>query len=748
MADQLDDITDGIPDDVEANIDRSVGGTGKPKARKRIKPTYQVIGSSKIPVSLAQGKLWKSRLGQANTATSNAAESWQQAISYYNNDQLQHRIDRDNASGNLQGNQRLNNNITETENVVFANTTTMVPALYARNPKAEFTTQNEANKPLATLLERLVNVIGARKVTPGINLKPKAKRCVVTSLLTNRSWVELNWVQKADSSEQALEDLGALATELQKAKTPQAIQEIEGKIYQLEQAVDILQPSGPTLKVRSPFDVAVDPNSKELDASDANWIMVRDYIPTSFILAKYATKKGDEYKSIYKPTHVMKAKIAEDTDPTRDDSDSFSLYDDEGKASSFGFDDDETFERSKMTEVRFVYDKVTRRVLMYNTKDWTWPIWVWDDPLQLDTFFPLFPLFFLDGPSGPLTKGEVSYYLDQQDAINEIVDEERRARRWARRNIFFNKNLVDQSDVEMVLNGDDGTARGINIPADMKLMDVIGSIPPPSIQYKELFNKDSKYQAIDRISSVGSVLRGEQFKTNTNSTTAGVTTEAQSMRVDEKSDQIEDWIGQIYWGVAQLCLQFSDVETVVSMVGEEAREVWQNMSPQEIRQNFSVTVVGGSTKKPTSAAKKAEALELGQVLGQFANATPMAVIVMLQVMQEAFDEVVIKEEDWTKIIESVQQQQAGPPQGAQPQQAGEAPQTTPDQQGGGGGIPPEQLEQILAQMPPQAKELVAQAIQSGTPPEVAIEAAMQQLQQGAQAQQPQQPQQPQPMPLQ
>ena len=51
-------------------------------------------------------------------------------------------------------------------------------------------------------------------------------------------------------------------------------------------------------------------------------------------------------------------------------------------------------------------------------------------------------------------------------------------------------------------------------------------------------------------------------------------------------------------------------------------------------------------------------------------------------------------------------------------------------------------------MPPQAKELVAQAIQSGTPPEVAIEAAMQQLQQGAQAQQPQQPQQPQPMPLQ
>jgi hypothetical protein len=461
-------------------------------------------------------------------------------------------------------------------------------------------------------------------------------------------------------------------------------------------------------------------------------MLTGDFIPTSFILAKYATKKGDEYKSIYKPTHVMKAKIGTDLDPEKDDSDAFSVYDADSKASSFGFEDDESYERSKMTEVRFVFDKVTRRVLMYNTKDWTWPIWVWDDPLQLDTFFPLYPLFFLDGPSGPLTKGEVSYYLDQQDAINEIVDEERRARRWARRNIFFNLNTVSQADAEAVLNGDDGTARGLNLPMDMKLSDVIGSIPPPSVQYRELFNKQGKYEAIDRISSVGSVLRGEQFKTNTNKTTAGVTTEAQSMRVDEKSDQIEDWIGQIYWGLAQLCLQFLDVETVVNMIGEEAREVWQNMSPQEIRQNFSVTVIGGSTKKPTSAAKKEEALELGQVLGQFANATPMAVIIMLQVMQEAFDEVVIKEEDWAKIIESVQQQQAGP------QQAG--PQQGPPQEGNpnadqGQRIPPEQLDQILAQMPPQAKDLVAQAIQQGTPPEVAIEAAMQQLQQGAQAQQ-------------
>jgi len=178
--------------------------------------------------------------------------------------------------------------------------------------------------------------------------------------------------------------------------------------------------------------------------------------------------------------------------------------------------------------------------------------------------------------------------------------------------------------------------------------------------------------------------------------------------------------------VAQLCIQFMDVETVVSLIGEEAREVWENMSAQEIRDRFSIQVIGGSTKKPTSQAKKEEALELGQVLGQFVNAAPGPVLkVMLEVMQEAFDEITIREEDWTTILQAVEQQagaqQQGPPQqGQQPQQP---------QQGGAEQIPPDQLQQILQQLPTEVKAQVAQAIDSGMPPQQALQAAMAQMQQ-------------------
>jgi len=720
---------DYIPEDVETNIDKSLGGSNK-KPKKR-QPSYQIVGESKIPVAKAAGKLWKSRLKQAEKINSDITDAWEEAIRYFDNDQTKHRLPTEHAAGNLIGNQRLNNNITETENVVFSNVTTMIPALYARNPEAEFTSTTEGNKRFATILERLVNVIGGRKASPGINLKPKAKRCVVTSLLTNRSWVEINWVHKTDSSEQALEDLTKLSNQLDKAKSPQKIREVEGKIDALERGIDILQPSGPTVKVRSPFDVAIDPNSKEVDLSDANWIMIRDWLPTEFILAKYANKTGKDYRSIYEPTHVMKMAIGDD-DSGHDESENFSIYEPDSKASNFGFDDEESYNRAKMTEVRFVWDRVTRRVLMFNAKDWSWPIWVWDDPLQLDTFFPIYPLYFHDGPSGPLTKGEVTYYLDQQDAINEITDEERRARRWARRNIFYNKNLVEREDAEAVLNGDDGTARGINIPPEMKLTDVIGSVVPPSLQFKELFDKEGKYRAIDRISSVGEVLRGGQFKSNTTNDAVQANVSASNMRVDEKSDQIEDWIGQIYWGIAQLCLQYMETQTVVNLIGEEAREVWQNLSPEEIRSSFSVKVIGGSTKKPTSQAKKEEALELGQVLGQFVNAAPGPVLkVMLEVMQEAFDEVTIREEDFDAILKAVDQKQQ---QEQQQQQQGAGGQP---QQPQVGTQSPDQLQQMLSQMPPEAKQQVVQAIQSGVPPQKALQAAMQQQQQ-----QPSQPQPP------
>ena len=276
-----------------------------------------------------------------------------------------------------------------------------------------------------------------------------------------------------------------------------------------------------------------------------------------------------------------------------------------------------------------------------------------------------------------------------------------------------------------MIEGDDGTLKGLNVPLDTDMTKLISGIPAPGLQFDKLFDKEGYYRAIDRISSVNTVMRGEQFKTNTNQKAVDANVGAANMRVDEKSDAIEDWIGAIYWGIAQLCLMNMDSQTVTMLIGE-AGQAWTNMSADEVSQ-ISSKVMGGSTKKPTSQAKKEEALEFGQVLGQFVNAAPGPVLkIMLQVMEKAFDEVTMREEDWQELSEAIQQQ-------AQAGAGGQAGPTGPaeGQPGGANDIStasPEQLKQLLDQLPPEIKQQVQSAIESGVSPKEALASALQQMQ--------------------
>ena len=134
-----------------------------------------------------------------------------------------------------------------------------------------------------------------------------------------------------------------------------------------------------------------------------------------------------------------------------------------------------------------------------------------------------------------------------------------------------------------------------------------------------------------------------------------------AVNTEDKIDAIEEWIGSIGWGLAQMCLMYMSQEQVASLIGPRNAQTWVNMEPQEIRGLFAAQVVGGSTQKPTSRQKKQEAINIGQVLGQFASASPAVILVALKVMERAFDEVVISKEDWKMISGAVQMQLLGGP---------------------------------------------------------------------------------------
>jgi len=677
-------------------------------------PLYRMLGESKIPVSKAIGPLWSSRIEQGKAARDDVELAWSEAIRYYSNDQMLHR--GESGTGNSSGNRRyqrtINDQWSETENVVFSNATTMLPMLYAKNPTVECTATATVNEDFANTCEKLINAVLGMKTAPGLNLKSKARRGVLWAMLTNNAYMKVDFVSKQDSSEQAMTELKELSAKYATAKTKKEIKQIEGQLQALEEKVGLLNPSGPKAKLISPFRLIIDPTSIEPDHSDANWIAEFDYLPTDYINAVYGTDKEGQVVSVYEPTHVLKGSTnGTDVD---DEISNFSIFrkDPDEEAKNYGYASDKAFRTACHTKVWWIWDKTTRRVFLYAANKWTWPLWVWDDPLKLIEFFPYEHLWFHETPDGSQPKGEVTYYLDQQDAINDINSETARARRWVKNNIFFDKNKISQDDANMVLNGPDGTARGVDVPEGMKLADVIFSFTPPAISRPELYDSTSKFAAINRITGISDAQKGAQFKTNTTNDAIDFYQKNVDIRVDEKIDAIEDWIGMIAWKILQLLAQQWTTEDVAGIIGAEHAKFWKQLpDTSELRTTLNIKIVGGSTDKATSKMKKKAALEIGQVLGQFANAIPAFGIVAMKVFERAFnDDITITQEDWDMIHQSMQDQtnKAGAGPGGAENGDGSAP---PDE---------EQIRQLIEQLPPEAKQKMQQLVQSGVSPTEAL----------------------------
>jgi len=96
------------------------------------------------------------------------------------------------------------------------------------------------------------------------------------------------------------------------------------------------------------------------------------------------------------------------------------------------------------------------------------------------------------------------------------------------------------------------------------------------------------------------------------------------------------------------------------------------MDANSIRTTFTPRVVGGSTLKPTSRAKKEQALQISQIIGQFTRATPIAAVVALKVLATAFDNAVISQTDWELIYKGIIKETSGPAPGEEQAQQQDA----------------------------------------------------------------------------
>lgn len=787
-----------IDDPVTSNVDTAISNAaGLPTEAETAKkqaalPIYKMMPQSKIPVSSKEAGLWKSRRDSGKQSISTLCRAWEEAESYYSLGQDTHR---DETGGTQKGNARYarnsNRRYNSTENIVYSNVNAIIPAIIAKNPNAEVTPFLKELQQVAEVMKHLVNRLAEMKYAPGFNLKPKLRKCVVRTQISNESWIMVGYTMKEDSAQQAQQDLIELGKELVNAPDQKTIGEVEGKLMALEEVVDILNPAGPFVRTFNGRDVLVDPTSAEDDFSDAKWMMVCMMMPTNYLLAKYSEKDDSgSYVAIYNEQYIVNAG---DAGQNEEEStlNNFRLLKETEDYRSAGYTSEQAFKKAQMTKVWYCFDKVKRRFLLIADEKWEWPLWVYDDPYKLPRFFPLHRLQYHTDPNKNRTKGEVSFYLDQQDELNDINSELNRMRSQIFNKMLYDSRYIDKDEFDKYMKGGDQLAYGVgkNLPEGMKMTDIIMAPPLPNLQYKDLFNKEPIYSVVDRISSTNDALRGAQFKTNTTNDAIGTYNSIQNQKLDEKIDAIEDFSGDVFYDIMFLCAQFMTQEEVKFILGDEAAN-WQQQEADVIRQQFTCTVLGGSTQKATSAAKKDQALQIGQIMGQYANASPYVVIIMLKAMEQAFDDIVVTSEDWQMIIQSIQMKmmqgqsapggvpQPGegpsqpandatsptpgnpqPPPGQQPTQQQPVPrlpqgppQPQPQAQaqaGPPGARPPAnaqeqiQLQSAIAKLPPQAQKAIQMAVKKGVPEQDAYVEIVKELQRNPQAHSPI-PQTPQP----
>jgi len=728
--------------DVDTYLDQKPTSQAKQKI-----PVYQMYPASRIPVSKAFGSLWRTKIEAATRANELIFEAWEQCFAYYNNHQVKAQ---ESSKGVFQRGDA-------TENIVYSNVNVMLPAVYGQDPDIAVNTTDKEDEDFAECAHSLLNALLKGKNL--LNCKPKVKKAVGVALMTNFGVLKLDYVLKDDSQESVLRELGEVTQEIARAKNQKALENAYGKLAAIESIVSVFEPGGPKLKNVLARNLIVDPIAEMSDGTDATWMAERCYIQTSYLKYKFTRKdKENCWYYVFKPSH--KAVFAEGSGNLKDDAFGLVLQTLSGDPTYQENDEIGTYRDLYFTECWLVWDKATRRTALFAADDWTYPLWVWDNYTKTSRFFPYFIIGFGLSTGNTTTVGEVSYYLDQQDEINQINRQVARIRNSIFNFFFYNSHKISQADAELLMQAlkkgfsDEQCVVGVKVPEGGKISDIIEAVAPPSLQFKELFNKEPTMETVNRISNTSDAIRGTQFKTNTNEASVQSYQDAARMSVGAKIEVVEDVMADLCKALLEQCVQNMSEAEVTGLVGAKIGSAWQNMSLDTFNSQFALDIVPGTCEKPNSIFKKKEAVQIVQAIGQFASAAPITSMkVALRVLEQAFTEVVIKPEDWDMMEQELTLQaqrgnSTGAPVAPQPGQnqsgparPGAAPPTgpkppTPPAGGGGapggaptaaGGIPPE-----LANLPPQVKNQVMQMHSQGLPAEQIAQYVQQQVQNSSQ----------------
>lgn len=597
-----------------------------------------------IPVPKSLGPLFERKYKEAKEAYESDHEKWDKAFEMYR---------QSSSEGvKLDDGETYRNKLESDadENIIRVNVRSVMRSTYMQNPHVEFTDTQSGE--LADSVGYVFQFLMNKRSYPGFDMKSKARRWVLHAQMTNFGVIRLDYQPHEGSQDEAIAELQKLEKSLASAKTKKDVKEIYAKLERLHEQMPLTDRKGMKLTNVLPHRLIVDPNCTYTNLSDAEWLAEEFDMDRIYMQQTY-------YKEDEEGVLRLRSHPSTTTRPVGESS-----ADDIKEKVVDTVINARTSEQGELIKKQTVlcvyfYDKILRRRYLFNTEDWSYPLWAEDDDLQLSRFFRHFILSFGEPIDGIVQAGEVSYYIGQAKQINEINRKVHQIRKAVFNTLVYNKKNTDSKEVTRLVRhlNNPGRVRafGIGDDGDRKISEILEALQPPSMQHRELFDTTNLRQQIGRMASTSEIDQGQQFKTNTTNDQVNYYQNNRQETTGIMIDIVEDAMDDLMWSMTEVLVSKYSPEEIVEMVGAKKAEGFQTMTVDDFNKTYRMQLASGSIEKPTSEFKKRESLNVAQAIGQVGQAAPGTTMrIMLRMFQTAFSNLIVTKDDWAQFNQEIQ----------------------------------------------------------------------------------------------
>lgn len=598
--------------------------------------TTRLLPEAAIPIPKAMEKIFETRYQQSSKFLDKYHKDWKKSFNYFQGEPVT-------ANTEIGEDEEF-----PKENIVRTTVETLVDFTYMRNPDVEITALDNASKDMEKLLTTAVKNLVNRRGAKSLNLRAKMIKMIVYSHLSNMGILRLDFQEQQGSLEEAQQVYRAAQQKIKSAQDADEAAAYYDALDKIHEEFSQRSPFGITVANVSPFNLRIDPKCQNSDFSDADWIMEDDIMTIGHIRSEYMTY--DETDGIYRFRYDPNVIFNDAEKPERTDA---SVAQQIISDLMPELDEDQ---KKIITEdgipVVWVWDRATNQKYLYMQDQWKTPLWVWENSLNLSRFFPYFMLPFSTPLSSVVQRSEVSHYIPFQYEINEINRQMSRYRRLVFSLFLYDSTSIDSKEVDKLFTeiqraSNEIRALGVKLrDKDKSLSEALEPFVMPSVQFTPAFDKNDLKEGVQNQTRISEALRGMEFRTNTTNDAIATYNQFAQTRLDSLTDRIEQVVEELFWAICELIVSKFDNNTITNLVTEELAENFTSMSVEELNEQFALVVAAGSTEKPTSRAKKQEAMMILQILGQYGSGAPMTTMSLaMRMLRSAFSRAMVTDED-------------------------------------------------------------------------------------------------------